>query len=202
VPVRLPDRPVTIRAGSGAVTSMTVLTENSHGPEVERLQTALQGQGYFCGSVDGWYGPKTMAAVAYFQSVNGLTIDAVAGPQVHEYLDLTDTRDVSVTARWPNLEVWHPGDEFVVQVDPIDGLGAAMDVRVVAWFRNPAGEDHTEEQVTVQPGSHALARLQVPQHLAEHEGEVHFTGYVFDMQGRVLTDEGTGSFRIDRPNAI
>lgn len=181
---------------------MTVLTMDSRGAEVERLQTALQGQGYFCGNVDGWYGPKTAAAVAYFQSVNGLDIDAVAGPQVYEYLDLGETIDIAVMARWPNLEVWHPGDEFVVQVDPIDGLTAAMDVRVVAWFRNGAGEDHTEEQVSVQPGSHALAHLQVPQHLAEHEGEVHFTGYVFDMHGQALTDEGTGSFRIDRPNAI
>jgi peptidoglycan hydrolase-like protein with peptidoglycan-binding domain len=181
---------------------MTVLTMDSHGPEVERLQTALQGQGYFCGNVDGWYGPKTAAAVAYFQSVNGLTIDAVSGPQVYEYLDLTDSFDVAVTATWPNLEVWHSGEEFVVQVNPIDGSTAAIDVRVVAWFRNAAGEDHAEEQITVQPGSHSLARLQVPQHLAAREGEVHFTGYVFDMQGEALTDEGTGSFRIDRPNAL
>lgn len=181
---------------------MTVLTENSHGPEVERLQQALQAQGYFCGSVDGWYGPKTMAAVAYFQSVNGLTIDAIAGPQVHEYLDLTDTFDVAVVATWPTLEVWHPGDEFVVRVDPIDGLPSAIDVRVVAWFRSAAGEEHTEQQVAVNPGAHALARLEVPTSIAEHEGEVHFVGYVFDLRGEMLTDEGTGSFRIDRPTRV
>lgn len=181
---------------------MTVLTENSQGPDVERLQTALQGQGYFCGRVDGWYGPKTMAAVAYFQSVNGLTIDAVAGPQVFEYLDLTDTFDMAVTAQWPHLEVWRPGDEFVVQVDPIDGLAAPVELRVVVWFRGPGGETHTEERATVSPGSHSLVRLQLPDMAAAHDGEVHYTGYVFDMHGQALTDEGTGSFRVDRPTAV
>lgn len=181
---------------------MPVLDFGSSGDDVRRVQEALVAQGYFVGAIDGQYGPKTAAAVAYLQSVHGLDIDAIAGPQVFELLDLSDSFDVGVTATWPNIEVWHAGDEFVVQVDPIDGLTQAMDVRVVVWFRGPGGEEYTEEQVTVTPGSHALAHLNLPSTTAQTQGEVHFTGYVFDMQGNAVSDEGSGSFRVDLPDQI
>jgi peptidoglycan hydrolase-like protein with peptidoglycan-binding domain len=181
---------------------MPVLEFGSSGDEVRRVQEALVNLGYFVGAIDGQYGLKTAAAVAYLQSTHGLDIDGVAGPQVFGLLDVSDSFDVGVTAQWPNIEVWHAGDEFVVQLDPVDGLTQAMDVRVVVWFRGPGGEEHTEEQVTVTPGSHALAHLNLPSTTAQSQGEVYFTGYVFDMQGSPLSDEGAGSFRVDLPDRI
>lgn len=181
---------------------MPVLEIGSSGDEVRRVQEALVNLGYFVGAIDGQYGPKTAAAVAYLQSTHGLDIDAVAGPQVYGILDLSESSEVGVTATWPNLEVWHAGDEFVVQVDPIPSLTAAIDVRVVVWFRGPGGEEHTEEQVTVSPGSHTLAHLTLPSTTAQTQGEVYFTGFVFDMQGTPVSDEGAGSFRVDLPDRI
>jgi N-acetylmuramoyl-L-alanine amidase len=46
---------------------------------VRQIQTKLKNWGYYNDSVDGIYGPKTVAAVRYFQSKNGLAVDGVAG---------------------------------------------------------------------------------------------------------------------------
>jgi hypothetical protein len=180
----------------------TVLAFDSRGPEVERVQTALQAQGYWCGAVDGWYGLKTAAAVGYFQSVNGLDIDGVAGPQVYAYLDLDDDIEVSLRAIWPAIEVWHSAEQqFVVGLEPFDGT-AGSHVRVVVWFRGPHGEDHVESTVELTPGMTTSVPLELPPSIAQHEGEVHFVGHVFDMHGERLGDEGTGSFRIDLPTPV
>jgi peptidoglycan hydrolase-like protein with peptidoglycan-binding domain len=179
---------------------MTILTMGSSGAEVTRLQQALVNLGYFVGAIDGQYGLKTTAAIAYLQSTHGLDIDGIAGPQVFGLLDIDGAHDLRVAATWPNLEVWHPGNEFVVHVHPIEGLHDALDVRVVVWFRGPGGEEHTEETVSVHPGSDAIARLTVPATTAQHQGEVHFTGFVFDMHGAPMSDEGAGSFRVDVPD--
>ena len=53
----------------------------SSGSEVTQIQTKLKRWGYYTGSVDGIYGSKTLAAVKWFQSKNGLTADGVAGPK-------------------------------------------------------------------------------------------------------------------------
>ena len=53
----------------------------SYGDEVRQIQTKLKRWGYYKGSVDGIYGSKTVSAVKWFQSKNGLTVDGIAGPK-------------------------------------------------------------------------------------------------------------------------
>jgi Putative peptidoglycan binding domain len=50
------------------------------GAQVKRLQRALAQLGYAPGSVDGDYGPSTVAAVKRFQEASKLTADGVVGP--------------------------------------------------------------------------------------------------------------------------
>ncbi len=59
--------------------SAEVLKQGSQGALVKTVQTKLKNWGYYSGSVDGIYGPKTVAAVKYFQRVNGLTQDGIIG---------------------------------------------------------------------------------------------------------------------------
>ena len=51
----------------------------SRGDEVTQIQTKLKRWGYYNGAVDGIYGSQTQAAVKWFQSKNGLTVDGIAG---------------------------------------------------------------------------------------------------------------------------
>lgn len=48
---------------------------------VRRIQRALDETGIDSGGVDGRYGPKTTAAVAAFQTREGLVVDGEVGPQ-------------------------------------------------------------------------------------------------------------------------
>lgn len=56
-----------------------VLKQGSTGETVRELQTRLKNWGYYTGSVDGIYGSLTVAAVKYFQRVNGLAVDGIVG---------------------------------------------------------------------------------------------------------------------------
>ena len=47
--------------------------------QVKTVQTKLKRWGYYTGSVDGIYGPKTKAAVVLFQKKNGLSADGIVG---------------------------------------------------------------------------------------------------------------------------
>lgn len=51
----------------------------SRGSEVTTIQTKLKRWGYYNGAVDGIFGSKTLAAVKWFQSKNGLAVDGIAG---------------------------------------------------------------------------------------------------------------------------
>lgn len=53
--------------------------QGDRGSTVTTIQTKLRRWGYFDGPVDGIYGSGTAQAVRYFQRVNGLTPDGVAG---------------------------------------------------------------------------------------------------------------------------
>lgn len=61
------------------VASAAVLKQGSSGSQVRTLQTKLKNWGYYSGGVDGIFGPKTVAAVKYFQRVNGLSADGIVG---------------------------------------------------------------------------------------------------------------------------
>ena len=69
--------------------SAEVLKQGSSGTFVRTVQTKLKNWGYYTGSVDGIYGPKTVAAVKYFQRVNGLTQDGVVGAKTAAAMGIT-----------------------------------------------------------------------------------------------------------------
>ena len=62
------------------------LQRGHYGTPVERLQRALKNEGYFSGSVDGYYGEGTANAVKAFQRSQGLKVDGVAGPATQRVL--------------------------------------------------------------------------------------------------------------------
>lgn len=57
--------------------------------ENRTVQTKLKRWGYYTGSVDGIYGPKTKSAVKYFQRKNGLAVDGIVGPKTAAALGMT-----------------------------------------------------------------------------------------------------------------
>ena len=71
------------------VAEAEVLKSGSSGTQVRTVQTKLKNWGYYTGSVDGIYGPKTVAAVKYFQRVNGLTQDGIVGAKTAAAMGIT-----------------------------------------------------------------------------------------------------------------
>ena len=76
---------------TGAVTSADaeVLKQGSTGAQVRSVQTKLKNWGYYSGSVDGIFGPKTAAAVKYFQRKNGLSEDGIVGAKTAAAMGIT-----------------------------------------------------------------------------------------------------------------
>ena len=72
-----------------------VLKSGSTGALVRTVQTKLKNWGYYTGTVDGVYGPKTVAAVKYFQQKNGLTQDGVVGAKTAAAMGITLTSSSS-----------------------------------------------------------------------------------------------------------
>ncbi len=58
----------------------------TQGEDVEEVQQALTDQGFSPGPVDGFYGPKTEAAVKSFQQSKGLSVDGIVGPDTTKAL--------------------------------------------------------------------------------------------------------------------
>ena len=175
---------------------MSLLEMGSTGPEVTQLQEKLVEFGYFVGEVDGVYGRKTAAAVAYLQSTHGLDIDAIAGPQVRQILDIGERRGNVLRVAWPYEDEYSVDDVLLVELEIAREIVSSVTARVVMWFRGPGGDDNTEGTVTVEAGTSAVVGLRLPASIADHAGEVYFTGFVFDLAGDHLADEGTGSFRV------
>ena len=57
---------------------------------VRRLQRMLLGLGYECGPADGWFGPRTEAAVRWFQIKHGLSATGVADAKTLRILRFRD----------------------------------------------------------------------------------------------------------------
>lgn len=82
----------------------------SRGEEVRQIQTKLKRWGYYSGNIDGIYGSQTQAAVRWFQSKNGLTVDGIAGKNTLAAMGIfssttssgsssTNSNDVNLLAR-------------------------------------------------------------------------------------------------------
>lgn len=66
--------------------TMKVLKSGSKGTSVKAVQILLNGYGYNCGTPDGEFGNKTLAAVKKFQKAKGLTVDGAVGQKTYEKL--------------------------------------------------------------------------------------------------------------------
>ncbi len=72
-----------------------VLKQGSKGDTVKTAQQKLKNWGYYTGSVDGIYGPKTKSAVEYFQRKNGLKVDGIIGPNTLKALGISSSSSSS-----------------------------------------------------------------------------------------------------------
>jgi hypothetical protein len=85
-----------------------LLREGAEGEEVKHWQRELSVAGFYKDEIDGWFGPKTTAAVCKLQAENGLEDDGVIGLMTLDLLDdLAYHRSVAAqaerTRRLPSL---------------------------------------------------------------------------------------------------
>ena len=83
-----------------------VLKRGSSGSQVRTLQTKLNNWGYNCGTVDGIFGSKTLAAVKQFQKNNGLTVDGIVGAKTAAVLGMTLTSGSSSNSSYNSSDVY------------------------------------------------------------------------------------------------
>ena len=74
-------------AEAASLASYKKLTSGDSGEGVTMLQNVLKELGFYTRTVDGVYGPSTVAAVKAFQKANDLTVDGIAGWRTLEALD-------------------------------------------------------------------------------------------------------------------
>jgi hypothetical protein len=77
--------------GSSPMPWLSEVPKSKAGPDAESvraLQRKLKEAGFDPGPADGWFGPKTAAAVRKLQQARGLTVDAQVGPQTWGSLGL------------------------------------------------------------------------------------------------------------------
>ena len=77
---------------------MALSKYGSSGSEVPHIQTTLKRWGYYNGTIDGVYGSKTLAAVKWFQSKNGLNPDGIAGKKTLEAMGIYTSSTSSGTS--------------------------------------------------------------------------------------------------------
>lgn len=65
------------------------MTDALTSAQTKTVQTKLKQWGYYKGSVDGIYGPKTKEAVKYFQRKNGLAVDGIVGKKTAAALGIS-----------------------------------------------------------------------------------------------------------------
>lgn len=83
-----------------------VLKMGSSGSQVRTLQTKLNNWGYKCGTVDGIFGSKTLAAVKQFQKNNGLAVDGIVGAKTAAALGMTLTSGSSSNSSYNSSDVY------------------------------------------------------------------------------------------------
>ena len=88
------------------IQEVTALSKmGSTGNEVRQIQTKLKQWGYYNGNVDGIYGSKTLAAVKYFQSKNGLKVDGVAGNNTLKAMGISSSSSTSSSTNSSNANL-------------------------------------------------------------------------------------------------
>ena len=105
-------------------TAVQYTVEATTTAENKIIQQKLKRWGYYNGNVDGIYGSQTKAAVKYFQSKNGLTVDGIVGPKTAAALGMTlsgtsssssqSSSDLNLLARCVYAEA--RGESYIGQV--------------------------------------------------------------------------------------
>lgn len=85
---------------------------------VIRIQETLAKKGFNPGVIDGEYGPDTQAAVAAFQSAEGLVVDGAVGPETAEALG------VSLTGE----DVGAPGQDLTTDTNDMTSVLSILEV--------------------------------------------------------------------------
>lgn len=90
----------------------------------KQVQTKLKNWGYYKGSIDGIYGPKTKEAVKYFQRKNGLVVDGIVGKKTAAAMGISlssstttsgqSSSDLNLLAKCVHAEA--RGESYVGQV--------------------------------------------------------------------------------------
>ncbi len=96
--------------GGGSAATGGRLVQGASGPEVAELQQRLQSLGYYHGNIGGNFGPQTDAAVRAFQRDRGLTVDGWAGPRTMAALRGTAAGAQPVTPVAPGRAFRDPPD--------------------------------------------------------------------------------------------
>lgn len=105
------------------VTGRRTLREGARGPEVEMLQVELKHLRFFPGTADGFFGPRTKAAVMEFQLYHNLGADGVVGPKTWAAMEGAAPRmdrEVDVT------DLRHEGSRIVGGADAVRGTGVVV----------------------------------------------------------------------------
>jgi peptidoglycan hydrolase-like protein with peptidoglycan-binding domain len=77
-----------VHGSSTACGAFSCLKQGASGPEVEYLQRQLQAAGFDPGPVDGFFSPRTKAALMAFQRSKGLEVNGITGPRTWSALDV------------------------------------------------------------------------------------------------------------------
>lgn len=78
---------------SMASSSALALQTGNQGSQVMALQQQLKAAGYYDGTITGFYGSQTQAAVRRFQQAKGIGVDGIAGPKTLSALSGTFSAD-------------------------------------------------------------------------------------------------------------
>lgn len=92
-----------VYAADDNTNSYVVLRLRSRGPEVSKLQQALNNKGFSAGTVDGIFGLRTEKAVIAFQKANKITIDGIAGRQTQSLLYSASTTYSTTVSRGTSI---------------------------------------------------------------------------------------------------
>jgi len=118
----------TTDSSSSSISGYATLRSGSYGNDVKTLQTRLNELGYSCGTVDGSFGSKTLAAVRAFQSKNSLVVDGIVGTQTWTALNSdsavknTATTTTS-TASYPTVKYGSTGSYVGKLQERLNALG-------------------------------------------------------------------------------
>ncbi|MEY8350647.1 phage tail tip lysozyme [Bacillus cereus] len=111
-----------------AVITRPVLKMGSKGPDVARVQTALQNAGFSPGGIDSDFGLKTDQAVRYFQIDNHLEVDGIVGKDTWALLQKYSTPTQMIQHRVEQGDTFYKlHEKYDVSVDAIKEANPGID---------------------------------------------------------------------------